>query len=109
MSVAVIRNPKSQQPYSYSIVHLQNISQRKAAQEALQKAHHELEKRIAARTAQLQQANHLLQEEISKRKEAQAQILASLREKEVLLLLFTTESKTIFKLFPAYSICNLKT
>jgi PAS domain S-box-containing protein len=45
--------------------------QRRQAEEALQRAHHELEKRVAARTAELVQANEHLKEQIEERKRAE--------------------------------------
>ena len=59
--------------------------ERKWAEEALQKAHTELEIRIEERTTELSKSNLLLKQKIDERKRAEQQITASLKEKEVLL------------------------
>ena len=50
---------------------LLNITKRKLAEEALQKAHHELEMRVGERTAELAQANKELKTEINERRHAE--------------------------------------
>lgn len=59
--------------------------ERKWAEEALRKAHSELERRVEERTVELSESNQLLKQEISDRQRAEEQIKASLKEKEVLL------------------------
>jgi len=51
-----------------------DITVRKQAEEALKKAHNELELRVEERTAELAQANSALQNEISEHRQAQAEI-----------------------------------
>lgn len=51
--------------------------ERKRAQVALQHAHHELEERVAARTADLREANDRLHAEVAERKRAEEQTLES--------------------------------
>ncbi|MFC1488519.1 histidine kinase dimerization/phosphoacceptor domain -containing protein [Thermodesulfobacteriota bacterium] len=62
-----------------------NITQRKLAEDALQKAYSGLEKRVEERTKELSISYKLLEEEILERKQAEEQISASLGEKEALL------------------------
>ena len=50
---------------------VRDITDRKKAQEDLQKAYEELEKRVEQRTSDLRKANELLQQEIIQRKQAQ--------------------------------------
>jgi PAS domain S-box-containing protein len=60
-------------------------AQRKRSEEALRRAHTELEMRVRERTAELAQANKALKAEIAERKRAEEQIIVSLNEKELLL------------------------
>jgi len=62
-----------------------HINQRRLAEEALQNANEDLEKRIHERTAELQNVNEVLKSEIIKRKRIEKKIKASLDEKELLL------------------------
>jgi PAS domain S-box-containing protein len=62
-----------------------DITERRRAEEALRRAHDELELRVQERTVELAQANEALQIEIAERVRAEEQIKVSLREKEVLL------------------------
>lgn len=56
---------------------LLDITQRKQAEEALKKAHEELEHRVVERTAELRQANAHLQQKIAERKRAEAALRKS--------------------------------
>jgi PAS domain S-box-containing protein len=53
----------------------QELAERKRAEEALQKAHDELEMRVQERTAQLAQANEALRAEIIVRKQAEEELI----------------------------------
>jgi PAS domain S-box-containing protein len=55
---------------SYLLGISEDITERKVAEEALKKAHGELERRVEERTAQLREANAVLEEEIRERKRA---------------------------------------
>jgi PAS domain S-box-containing protein len=52
-----------------------DITERKRAEEALQKAHHELELRVQQRTAELEDANIDLRDEVSERKKVQEKLI----------------------------------
>src|ERR687886_99049 len=54
-----------------------DITERKLAQEALQKAHDELEKRVAQRTAELIRTNELLKQEIAEHERTEAALRQS--------------------------------
>ena len=62
-----------------------DITEHKQAEQALQKAYDELEFRVRERTTDLTATNKELQQEITNRIHAEEQIMASLKEKEVLL------------------------
>ncbi len=64
---------------------IRESTQRKHAQEALERTKEELEKRVIERTAALSNANEELRKEVSERKKAEEMINHSLQEKVVLL------------------------
>jgi two-component sensor histidine kinase len=67
------------------IVIIRDITERKQAEEALQKAKDDLEIRVEERTCELKNTNALLRQEIVERQRAERQLKISLEEKDVLL------------------------
>jgi PAS domain S-box-containing protein len=64
---------------------IRDISERRQAQQALRAAHDELERRVAERTAELEQANQAMQAEVLERRQAES----ALRGSEAKLRLIT--------------------
>jgi PAS domain S-box-containing protein len=62
---------------------IRDITERKQAEETLQKAHEELERRVEERTAELVRANKKLQAEILQRKEVENELLEKTRRLKV--------------------------
>ncbi len=69
MNVSFIRNADGQ--VKFSIIMAQDITERKRAEEALQKAHDELDQRVQERTADLSKAVDTLQGEINERRKVE--------------------------------------
>ena len=67
-TLSVLKNQKGERRGSISIC--RDITKRKLTENALKKAHDELEKRVEERTANLRVANEELKKEITKRKRA---------------------------------------
>ena len=79
-----IHDAKARRPVALAMVG-HDITERKRAEEMLQKAYSELELRVQERTVELTRANTQLQVEIAEREQAEEQVRVSLQEKEVLL------------------------
>jgi PAS domain S-box-containing protein len=77
------------------------IQERKEAEEALRKAHSELEQRVQERTAELLQANEQLQQEIEERKRAEE---ASGQTEEKYRLLVQNIPSIVYKGYPDWSV-----
>jgi PAS domain S-box-containing protein len=77
------------------------IQERKEAEEALQKAHSELEQRVQERTAELLQANEQLQQEIEERKRAEEAIGQT---EEKYRLLVQNIPSVVYKGYPDWSV-----
>ncbi|MEC4986182.1 MAG: PAS domain S-box protein [Oscillatoria sp. PMC 1068.18] len=76
LTISPVRDSKGETTHFIGVQN--NITERKLAEEALQKANQQLEQRVAERTAALQQANEILKKEIAERKRVEA----ALRESE---------------------------
>jgi len=79
---------------------LVNIKERKQAEEALRKAHEELEKRIAERTKDLMQTNEALRQEIEERKKTERALEKSKEQYRELIekltdVFFTTDKNGV--------------
>jgi PAS domain S-box-containing protein len=72
-----------------------DITERQQAEEALQKAHADLERRVAERTAELQRLNEQLQTEITERKQAEEQF-RNLAEKGIEGIIIHRKGKPLF-------------
>jgi PAS domain S-box-containing protein len=62
---------------SYVIGHAQDITERARAEEALRRAHDGLEQRVTERTAELREANLILQEQVASRQRMEAALIES--------------------------------
>jgi len=85
------------------IVQGEDISKRKQAEEALQRAYDELEQRIEERTAELAKANEGLEAEIAERKQAEERIsfLGEILESSPLSVIATDRNTKIMYVNPA--------
>jgi two-component sensor histidine kinase/CheY-like chemotaxis protein len=66
-------------------IYIRDITSRKIAEEQLKRSHDDLELKVRERTSELELSNMKLQEEIAERRHAEDVIIATLREKEMLL------------------------
>ena len=73
----------------------EDITERKQAEEALRKAHDELETRVQERTSELLSANQALHAEITERKRAEAEIKRRNQDLAALNMITTTISQSI--------------
>jgi PAS domain S-box-containing protein len=89
-SIAAIHRPDNR---VQSVAIIVDISDRKRAEEALQRAHDELELRVLERTAELAETNEKLKEEIARRARAQEALKES---EERLRAIFETAKDCIF-------------
>ena len=80
--VETVRNAQGERIALVSLS--RDVTEKKATELALEKAHSELEKTVSARTAQLRTSNALLQEEIRERKQIQEQLLGYQRDLRLL-------------------------
>lgn len=69
---AIVRDAAGKPLFIHGV--MLDITESRRAEEALRKAHAELEKRVAERTAELRESNVLLQREISVRQQAEAEL-----------------------------------
>jgi len=78
VSVNPLHDPEGKLTGSVHVA--RDVTARKQAEEALQKAHTELERRVVERTAELAKANKLLKQEIKERERAEAALRRSENE-----------------------------
>jgi len=78
LTVSLVREPSGEPLYFIAVV--EDIAQRKQAEDEIRRLNEELEQRIIARTAELADANQQLKKEIEERK----QVEAALRKSEAL-------------------------
>jgi len=97
---------KSNGEFKYYLVNWVDVSERKQAEEALQKAHDELELRVTERTAELERSNEQLMTEINEREQAEQKVknlelsaLHRLFKQGKCYLLVEEKPDTCFKLF----------
>ncbi|MGB0955493.1 MAG: PAS domain-containing sensor histidine kinase [Panacagrimonas sp.] len=82
------RRLDAKNPVSRGIWIFQDITKRRTAEEALQKANERLEQRVMERTAELRKANQALREQIARREKTEEELLASREKYRVLFETF---------------------
>jgi PAS domain S-box-containing protein len=93
VSVSLMRGPAGEPVGFRGIVH--DITERKQAEQALRKAHDELEIRVEERTAELAEANQALRAEITERKRAEEALKDFARIQAALFQLSTDLAATL--------------
>lgn len=83
ISMALVRDRRGKITGMQAV--MRDISERKRAEEALHRAHDELEMRVCERTAELARTNADLRDEIARRLEAEMRMKAALQQHDLLL------------------------
>jgi PAS domain S-box-containing protein len=115
-SVEITTTPvKSNGKFKYYLVNWVDVSERKQAEEALQKAHDELELRVKERTSELERSNEQLRTEIREREQAEQKVknlelsaLHRLFKQGKCYLLVEEKPDTCFKLFNKLIVYGVK-
>lgn len=83
LTTTLVRD-KQNQPWQF-VSQLQDITERKSAEEEIQQLNHHLERRVRERTAELQELNVWLSNEITERKRVEQRLHAAVAEQDILL------------------------
>ena len=74
LTASLVRDEAGRPEYNIAVI--EDVTERKRAEEALQKAHDELERRVERRTSALERANADLEREVTERRRAEAEVRA---------------------------------